>query len=172
MSKKILMLLFVFALALVAAPQASAQTTEPTEVMFHWGPIHKGPGQAVVLNLELSDHPGSALSVPVEFRLEDKGGNVIYSYDITLSSGRAVSIVFAIGPEIRMARSTIQADIYAAIAPDIRLIQPCIKVLLPPGPTSPVDSMTATMEVMDVFTGRVQVFGNNPNIRAGVGVPQ
>jgi hypothetical protein len=35
-----------------------------------------------------------------------------------------------------------------------------------------VDSMTATLEVMDVFTGRVQIFANNPNIRAGIGIPQ
>lgn len=172
MGKKILMLVGAFALALVAAPQASAQTTEPTEVMFHWGPIHKGPGQAVVLNLELTDHTGSDLTVPVEFRLEDKNGDVISSNNITLSSGHAGSIVFAVGPEIRFARSTIEADIYAAIGPDIRLLLPCIKVLLPPGPSSPVDSMTATLEVMDVFTGRVQVFANDPNIRAGVGVPQ
>lgn len=74
MCKRIRMLLVAFALALVAAPQTSAQTTEPTDVMFHWGAIHKGPGQVVVLNLELSDHTGSALTVPVEFQLEVKEG--------------------------------------------------------------------------------------------------
>jgi hypothetical protein len=164
MRRTMLTLAFVFALVLVAAPMASAQSTAPTEVMFHWGPIHKAPGQALVLNLELTDHFGEALTVPAEFRLEDKNGNAIQSRNITLSSGGAVSAVFAVGPEIRIARSTIEGDIYAAIGPDIRLLLPCIKVLLPPGPSSPADRLTATLEVMDVLTGRVQVFANSPRI--------
>src|SRR6266699_1734357 len=111
MTKKILMLLFAFALVLVAAPRGSAQTTAPTEVMYHWCAIHKGPGQAVVLNFQLTDHIGSPITVPVE----------------------------------------------------IRPIQPCIKLDVPPGPGSPLDLPTPTLEVMDVLTGRVLEFANNPH---------
>lgn len=164
--------LFAVAMLLAAAPLASAQTTEPTEVMFHWGAIHKGVGQALVLNLELTDHFGEALTVPAEFHLEDKDGNVVNTNTVLVSSGRTFSAVFAVGPEIRVARSTIQGDIYAIIGPEYRLLIPCIKVIFPPGPNTPVAQMFATLEVMDVVTGRVQVFANTPNIRAGVGVPQ
>ena len=170
MLKKVV--LFAVALLCAAAPRASAQTTEPTEVMFHWGPIHRGLGQALVLNFELTDHFGDALTVPVEFHLEDKDGNVIYRNTVMVSSGRTFSTVFIVGPDVRVARSTIQGDIYAAIGPDVRLLLPCIKVDLPPGPNSPVDQMFATLEVMDVLTGRVQVFANDPHIRFGVGIPQ
>ncbi len=172
MTKKILMLLFAFALVLVAAPRGSAQTTAPTEVMYHWGAIHKGPGQAVVLNFQLTDHIGSPITVPVEFRLEDKAGNVVYDNTVTVSSGHTFSIVFAVGPEFRIAQTTIQADIFAVIGPDVRLIQPCIKVDVPPGPTSPIDLPTPTLEVMDVLTGRVQTFAPDPHIVLGLGIPQ
>ena len=171
MLKKVV--LFAVALLFAAAPRASAQTTEPTEVMFHWGPIHRGIGQALVLNFELTDHFGEALTVPVEFHLEDKDGNVIYTNTVMVSSGRTFSTVFIVGPDVRVARSTIQGDIYAAIAPDVRLLSPCIKVDLPPGPGAPfLDRMTPTLEIMDVLTGRVQVFANDPHIRFGLGVPQ
>ena len=60
------------------ATWASAQTTAPEEVMFHWGRVHLGTGQALVLNLELTDHFGGPLTLPVELQLEDKDGNVIY----------------------------------------------------------------------------------------------
>src|SRR6266545_7482551 len=134
MLKKVV--LFAVALLVAAAPRASAQTTEPTEVMFHWGAIHKAVGQALVLNFELSDHFGEALTVPVEFHLEDKDGNVIYTNTVMVSSGHMFSTVFVIGPEIRVARSTVQGDIYAAIGPEFRLLSPCVKVVFPPGPTS------------------------------------
>jgi hypothetical protein len=170
MFKKVV--LVAVALLLAAAPRASAQTTQPTEVMFHWGAIHKAPGQAVVLNFELTDHFGEPLTVPVEFHLEDREGNVIYTNTVMVPSGRTFSTVFVIGPEIRVARSTIQGDIYAVIAPDIRLLLPCVKVDYPPGPNAPVDRVFATLEVMDVLTGRVQVFANDPHIRFGLGIPQ
>lgn len=142
-------------LVLAAAPRASAQTTEPTEAMFHWGAIHKAPGQVLVLNFQLTDHFGEALTVPVEFHLDDKDGNVIYTNTLLVSSGRTFSTVFAVAPELRVARSTVQGDIYALIDPNVRLLAPCIKVVFPPGPTAPVDQMFATLEVMDVLTGRV-----------------
>jgi len=163
MTKKILMLLFALALVLVAAPRGSAQTTAPTEVMYHWGAIHKGPWQAVVLSFQLTDHIGSPITVPVEFRLEDKAGNVVYDNTVMVSSGRTFSIAFAIGPEIRVAQTTIQADIYAVIGPEIRTLSPCLKLDVPPGPTSPLDLPTPTLEVMDVLTGRVLEFANNPH---------
>ena len=162
MTKKIVMLLAAAALALTAIPRASAQTTAPTEVMYHWGAIHKGVGQAIVLNFELTDHFGDPeLTLPVEFRLEDKAGNVVYDNTFTVSAGHTFTAVFAIGPDIRIARSTIQGDIYGAIAPDVRLLAPCIRVTFPPGPSSPVDQIFTTLEVVDVLTGRVQVFDTN-----------
>lgn len=159
------MLLFAVALALTAIPYASAQTTAPGEVMFHWGAIHKGTGQAIVLNFDLTDHFGDpSLTVPVEVRLEDNAGNVIYTNTVTVVAGKTFSTVFVIAPEVCTAHSIIQGDIYGVVAPEIRLIQPCIKVLYPPGPTSPVDRMTASLEVMDVLTGRVDTFANTPRI--------
>ena len=143
------------ALVLAAAPRASAQTTEPTEAMFHWGAIHKAPGQALVLNFQLTDLVGEALSVAVEFHLDDKDGNAIHTNTVLVSSGRTFSIVSAVAPELRVARSTIQGDIYAYVDPNVRLLAPCIKVVFPPGSTPPVDQMFATLEVMDVLTGRV-----------------
>jgi hypothetical protein len=171
-SKKILLSLLATVLPLAVAPCASAQTTQPTELMFHWGAIHKAPGQALALNLQLSDHFGTFTDLPVQFRLEDRNGNVISSHNVTISSGRAIIAVFVIGPEIRIARTTIEGDIYGAIGPDIRLLAPCIKVLLPTGPVSPIDSLTATLEVLDVLTGRVQTFAADPHIAIGLGVPQ
>ena len=172
MNKKMLLSLIAAVLTLAAAPCASAQTTQPTELMFHWGAIHKAPGQALALNLQLSDHLGTFADLPVELRLEDRNGNVISSKLATISSGRAIIAVFAVAPEIRIARSTIEGDIYGVIAPDIRLLIPCVKVLLPPGPNSPVDSLTATLEVLDVLTGRVQTFAADPHIAMGLGIPQ
>ncbi len=172
MTRRISLLLLTFVLALVAAPYAAAQTTQPVDVMYHWGPLHKGPGQAIVLNLSLTDHFGDpSLTVPVELLLEDNAGNVIYSNNVTLSAGRTFTAVFAVAPEVRIARSTIQGDIYATIDPNVRLLQPCIKVTYPPGPGAPADQFFATLEVMDVLTGRTQILAD-PNIRAGLGVPQ
>jgi hypothetical protein len=153
-------------LVLATATWASAQTTAPEEVMFHWGRVHLGTGQALVLNLELTDHFGGPLTLPVELQLEDKDGNVIYRSSIELSDGHAVS--FAVAPESRTLRSMIQADIYAVIAPDIRLLAPCLKVIFPPGPSATIDRMTPTLEVMDVATGRLVTLANNPHMIIGV----
>jgi hypothetical protein len=167
MTKRILMLLSAAVLALAALPGASAQSTAPTEVMFHWGTIHRVTGQALAINFELSDHFGWTTDLPVELRLEDKDGNLIYDNSITVTPGHAVSWVIAVGPDVRIASKTIEGDIYAAVGPTIRTLQPCIKVTWPPGPTSPVDSMTPTLEVMDVLTGRVLDFANNPHTIVG-----
>lgn len=148
----------VAALVLAAVPRASAQTIEATEVMFHWGVIHKAPGQALAINFQLTDHVGEALTAEVEFRLDDKDGNVIHTNTVLVSSGRAFSIVSAVAPEIRIARSTIQGDIYAFVDPNDRRLAPFIKVTFPPGSTAPVDQMFATLEVIDVLTGRVIEF--------------
>ena len=153
-------------LVLATATWASAQTTAPEEVMFHWGRVHLGTGQALVLNLELTDHFGGPLTLPVELQLEDKDGNVIYRSSIELSDGHAVS--FAVAPDSRTLRSTIAADIYAVIGPDVRTIQPCIKVIFPPGPSATIDRMTPTLEVMDVATGRLVTLANNPHMIIGV----
>jgi hypothetical protein len=133
--------------------------------MFHWGRLHLGTGQALVLNFELTDHFGGPLTLPVELQLEDKDGKLIYRNSIEVSDGHAVS--FAVGPDIRTLRSTIQADIYAIIGPDIRTLSPCIKVIFPPGPSA-VDRMTLTLEVMDVVTGRLVTLANNPHMIIGV----
>ena len=163
MTKRILMLMCVAALALTALPGASAQTTAPTQVMFHWGAIHKVTGQALAINFELSDHFGLATTLPVELQLEDKDGNVIYDNTIMVTPGHAVSWVIAVGPEFRTSSKTIAGDIYAAVGPEYRLLSPCLKLDVPPGPGSPVDSMTPTLEVMDVASGRVLDFANNPH---------
>jgi hypothetical protein len=153
-------------LVLATAPWASAQTTAPEEVMFHWGRVHLGTGQALVLNLELTDHFGGPLTLPVELQLEDKDGNVIYRSSIELSDGHAVS--FAVASDSRTLRSTIAADIYAVIGPEYHTIQPCIKVIFPPGPSATIDRMTPTLEVMDVATGRLVTLANNPHMIIGV----
>jgi len=163
MTKRLPMLLSAAVLALAALPLASAQTIAPTEVMFHWGPIHRVTGQALAINFELSDHFGSTGTLPVELHLEDSAGNVIYDNTIMVTPGQAVSWVITVGPDIRTASKTIAGDIYGAIEPTIRLIQPCLKVIYPPGPSSPLDSTTQTLEVMDVASGRVLTFTNNPH---------
>ena len=166
MKKTLRLLTLAGALVLAAAPWASAQTTAPGEAMFHWGPVHPGPGQALVLNFELTDHFGGPLTLPVALQLEDRNGNVIYRNSIEVSDGHAVS--FAVGPDIRTLRSAIPADIYAVVGPEIRLLAPCIKVIFPPGPSAPVDRMTLTLEVMDVVTGRLVTLANNPHMIIGV----
>ena len=84
-------------LVLATATWASAQTTAPEEVMFHWGRVHLGTGQALVLNLELTDHFGGPLTLPVELQLEDKDGNVIYRSSIELSDGPLTVYDFELG---------------------------------------------------------------------------
>ena len=154
------------AAALAVASQATAQTIDAGEVMFHWGPIHMAPGQALALNFELTDHFGDPLTVPVELHVEDKNGAVVVSRTLTMSDGHAIS--FAIGPDIRAMRATIPADIYSLVGPDIRLIQPCLRVAFPAGMPPPVDRVTVTLEVMDVATGRIVSVVNNPHAIIGV----
>jgi len=166
MIKNLRLMTLAAALLLATAPWASAQTTAPGEAMFHWGRVHVGTGQALVLNFELTDHFGGPLTLPVELQLEDKDGNVIYRNSIEVSDGHAVS--FAVAQDSRTLRGTIAADIYAAVGPEIRMIQPCIKVIFPPGPSAPVDRMTLTLEVMDVVTGRLVTLANNPHMIIGV----
>jgi len=157
MNRRILQSLIAFVIPVLIAPRVWAQSTAPTDIMYHEGPVHTAPGQAIVLNSELTDHFGDPLlTVPVEFHLEDKDGNLIYTHTVALSAGRSFSEVFIVGPDVRIARSTIQGDIYAAIGPDVRLVQPCLRVTYPPGPTSPADQFFATLEVVDVSTGRTQ----------------
>src|SRR5262249_15868641 len=161
MTRKTLMFLFAAILALAAVPGAFAQTTAPTEVMFHWGAIHTASGQALAFNFELSDHFGLTAPAAVELRLEDKNGNLIYDNSMTVTPGHAVTCVIATAPYLPNPTKII--DTHGLIAIDIHTIQPCIKVTFPPGPTSPLDSMTPTLEVMDVASGRVLDFANNPH---------
>jgi hypothetical protein len=175
MLKKVRTALFAAFVILTVAPCVSAQTltgpstetppgpSAPAEVMFHWGPLHLAPGQALVINFELTDHFGDPLTLPVEFQLEDRSGALVYRYALDVSSGSAVSFAAAVSPEYKTLRSTLPADIYAAVGPDIRLLAPCLKVLFPPGPGVPVDRMTLTLEVVDVQTGRTVSVLNNPH---------
>jgi hypothetical protein len=153
-------------LALGTATTASAQTIDSGEVMFHFGALHLAPGQAIAINYELTDHFGEPLTLPVELRIEDKNGASLFDRTLTVSDGHAIS--FIIGTDIRALRAAVSGDIYAAIAPEIRTLQPCIKVNWPPGPTTPVDRMTLTLEVIDLTTGRIVSVANNPHAIIGV----
>lgn len=166
MTKTFRILMCAAVLAVAVASRASAQTIDAGEVMFHWGPIHMAPGQALSLNFELTDHFGDPLTVPVELHVEDKNGAAIVSRTLTMSDGRAIS--FVIGPDIRAARATIPGDVYAAIGPEFRLLLPCIRVGFPAGMPPPVDRVTVTLEVMDVATGRIVSVVNNPHAIIGV----
>ena len=166
MTKTFRILMCAAALAAAVGSQASAQTIQTDEAMFHWGPVHVAPGQALALNFELTDHFGDPLTVPIELHVEDKNGMAIVSRALTMSDGHAIS--FIIGPDVRAARATIPADVYSAIGPEVRLIQPCIRVAFPAGMPPPVDRVTATLEVMDVATGRIVSVVNNPHVIIGV----
>jgi len=159
-------LLMAATLALTIVPWASAQTTDESAVMFHWGALHRGADQAIVINFELTDHFGDSLTLPVELQLEDRNGKVIYQNAVTMSDGHAIS--FVVASEGRTLRSAIDADIYAIIGPEYRFLAPCIKVIFPPGPGVSIDRMTVTLEVMDVVTGRVVSVANNPHSIIGV----
>ena len=154
--------------ALSATQSVSAQTTAPTQVMFEWGALHPRLGQAISLNFALSDQ-GGPLTLPVELEITDQGGKVLYKNTVMVSSGQAIS--FVIGPEIRGVPDirSIPADIYAIVGPDIRTIQPRIEIIYPPGPSGPfLDRTTLTLEVLDVMTGRLVNFSNNPHMIIGV----
>ena len=74
MTRTFRILMCAAALAVAGASAASAQTIDAGEVMFHWGPLHMAPGQVLALNVELTDHFGDPLTVPVELHVEDKNG--------------------------------------------------------------------------------------------------
>src|SRR5215813_6989345 len=118
MTRKTLMFLFAAILALAAVPGAFAQTTAPTEVMFHWGAVHTASGQALAFNFELSDHFGLTAPAAVELRLEDKNGNLIYDNTATVTPGHAFTWVIIIAPDIRTAGKTIDGDTHGIIAID------------------------------------------------------
>jgi hypothetical protein len=166
MTRTLRILMFAAALAVAGASTASAQTIDAGEVMFHWGPLHMAPGQALALNVELTDHFGDPLTVPIELHVEDKNGAAVVSRTLTMSDGHAIS--FIIGPDIRAARATIPADIYSLVGPVIRLLAPCLRVGFPAGMPPPVDRVTVTLEVMDVATGRIVSVVNNPHVIIGV----
>ena len=153
-------------LTVALAPRTSAQAIEPGELMLHWGPLHMAPGQVLAINVELTDHAGDPLTVPIELEVEDKNGAVAVSRALTTSDGHAVS--FIVGPEIRAARATVSGDIYAAVGPEIRLIQPCIRIAFPPSMPPPVERVIVTLEVIDVATGRIVTVVNNPRAIIGV----
>jgi hypothetical protein len=152
-------------LALAAVSVASAQVDPGASIQYNWGAAHTNSGQATLLNFSVSNASGP-LTVSVQLELHDQNGNMLYRNSILVSSGH--SVTFAIGPTIR----TIPADIYALIGPEVRTIQPSIKVSWPPGPTGtmppPEQLLTPTLEVMDVVTGRVVAMANNPHAIIGV----
>jgi hypothetical protein len=166
MTKTFQILMCAAALAVAGASTASAQTIDAGEVMFHWGPLHMAPGQALALNVELTDHFGDPLTVPVELHVEDRNGAAILSRALTMSDGHAIS--FIIGPDIRAARATIPGDIYSIIGPEYRLLAPCLRVAFPAGMPPPVERITLTLEIMDVATGRIVSVVNNPHAIIGV----
>lgn len=166
MTKTFRILMCAAALAVAGASTASAQTIDAGEVMFHWGPLHLAPGQVLALNVELTDHFGDPLTVPVELHVEDKNGAAVASRTLMMSDGHAIS--FIIGPDVRAARATIPGDVYALVGPEFRLIQPCLRVGFPAGMPPPIERMTLTLEVMDVATGRIVSILGNPRAIIGV----
>ncbi len=162
MTRKISLLLFAAVLAMAVAPLASAQSTEPVEVLYHWGAIHKGPGQSPVFTFTVPDAPDAPASLPVEFQLTDKNGKVLFSDTFTALKGQVVSVAVVVAPELRFAQGTIEADVRAVIDPGMRTLVPSFRVLFPAGQVAPLDQLIPTLQVMDIFTGRVQVFSNTP----------
>ena len=155
--------LFAAALALAAVPFAHAQIDSGNCVAYDWGAAHVTSGQAVVLNFAVNTL-GTAIALTAQFELADKNGNVFYRNVTTVNSGHAVSL--AISPDLRPA---VPADIYAVIAPDIRIVQVRLKIAWPPGPTVPSpDRMSSTLELMDTVSGRVVAFAGNPHAIIGV----
>ena len=166
MTRSFRILICTAALSVAAIPTASAQEIGAGEVMYHWGPLHVAAGQAFAINVELTDHFGDPLTVPVELHVEDRTGAVVVSKTVTMSDGRTLS--FVVGPDIRAARATVPGDIYAIMGPDVRLIQPCIRIGFPPSMPPPVERVTLTLEVIDVASGRIVSVVNNPHAIIGV----
>ena len=154
------------AMAVAAIPGASAQQIGSGEVMFHWGPLHMAAGQALAINVELTDHVGDPLTVPMELHVEDKNGAEIVSKPATMSDGHSFS--FVIAPDIRAARATVSGDIYSVVGPEYRLLSPCLRIGFPPSMPPPVERVTVTLEVIDVATGRIVSVVNNPHVIIGV----
>lgn len=166
MTKTFRILMCAAALAVAAIPAASAQQIGAGEVMFDFGPLHLVSGQALAMNVELTDHVGEPLTVPVELHVEDKNGAVIVSKTVSMSDGQPLSFVMA--NDLRAARASVAGDIYAAVGPEFRLIQPCIRIGFPSNMPPPVGRVTLTLEVIDVATGRVVGIANNPHVIIGV----
>jgi hypothetical protein len=158
------LLFFTATLALAVVSVASAQVDPGNKVEYEWGAAHVVSGQAIVLNLSISD-AGGTVAFPVEFEIHDKNGNTLYRNSVMVIPGHSVSL--AIGPDVR---TSIPADLYAIVGPEFRLLQPCIKVGAPGGGTMPPPEslLVPTLEVMDAATGRVVAFGNNPHAIIGV----
>jgi hypothetical protein len=156
--------LFAASLALAAVSTINAQVDPGNNVEYEWGAVHVTSGQAIVLNLAISDAAGRA-TFPVQFEIHDKNGNTVYRNSVMVQAGHSVSLL--IGPDIR---TNIPADIYAVVGPDIRIIQPCLKVGPAGGGTMPPPEslLVPTLEVMDAVTGRVVAFANNPHAIIGV----
>ncbi len=158
-------MLFAAALALAAVPYASAQIIAPATVEFSWGAMHLSSGQAVMINFTLDDD-GPALTLPVEFSLSDKNGNLLFQRTLNVTSGRAVTLAVAFDERDNrtLVPAVFPSDLYALIDPNFRTVTPCVKVTLPAGPYQPVlDRMTPTLELMDISTGRGVSFANNPH---------
>jgi len=166
MTKTFRTLMCAAALAVASIPAASAQQIGAGEVMFDFGPLHLAAGQALAVNVELTDHVGEPLTVPVELHVDDKNGAVIVSKPVSMSDGRPLT--FVMSNDIRAARAAVAGDIFATIGPEFRLIQPCIRFAFPSSMPPPVGRVTLTLEVIDVATGRVVGIANNPHVIIGV----
>lgn len=167
MTKK--MFFFAAALALAAVSCIHAQIDPGNLVQYNWGGMQFEPNRAAVLNIAVTNL-SKPYTVPVQITLSDKYGNALYRNTVYVNSGQSMSI--AIGQASTAGadfRSTIPADIYAAIGPEIRILQARLDIAYPPGPTVPVlDRMTPSMQVFDVATGRLVGYANSPHAIIGV----
>jgi hypothetical protein len=150
--------------ALLVPVTAFAQTTELPAVQFSWGAIHRGPGQALAINFVVPDAPesGATTSVAATLRITGADGSVLYETRMDGVSGQALS--FVIASDDRTAMKTIPGDVYAIIDPNNRFIQARILVApLSDRALSP-ERIVATMEVIEISSGRVIAFANNPRV--------
>ena len=95
-------------------------------------------------------------------RLEYPIGNVLYETKMDGVSGQALS--FVITGDERAAMKTIPGDVYAIVDPNNRFIQARIHVApLSDRALSP-ERIVATLEVIEISSGRVVAFANNPRV--------
>jgi hypothetical protein len=160
MTKRIILL--ATALLLAAVTGVAAQSVAPAStVMVEWGAIHPNATQVVAFNVTIGDEC-SATNVTVELDLESKTGQVLSRSILSVPAGQ--TITFAMGPDSRAVRDAIGADAYVVLPANQRVLVPCLKIGFPPGPCrAPVDVLTPTMETLDIFTGRLMSFANNPH---------